>query len=33
LTDSTGVYTFEPVAHDELVREGWRVDYFVFRVT
>jgi release factor glutamine methyltransferase len=26
-------FSSEAVAHDELVREGWRVDYFVFRVT
>lgn len=26
-------FTAEVVAHDELVREGWRVEYFTFRLT
>lgn len=25
-------FSFEMVAHDDLVREGWKVDYFTFRV-
>ena len=26
-------FGWEAVAHDELVRDGWKVDYFTFRVT
>jgi hypothetical protein len=25
-------FAWEPVAHDDLVRDGWKVDYFTFRV-
>jgi release factor glutamine methyltransferase len=26
-------FSAEIVAHDDLVRDGWRVEYFAFRVT
>jgi release factor glutamine methyltransferase len=26
-------FSAEIVAHDDLVRDGWRVEYFTFRVT
>jgi len=32
LVDETG-FSSEVVAHDELTRDGWRVDYFTFRLS